>query len=112
LVSIEFIFDEYAADGFGCECGEHERRDNAGTSGETPIGVDISERHILAATAYGEDESKLVWGDELKYVRPKYRSLRDSLSEAGALRARNRVGDKDRWSQLGGDRRRSTRKRA
>jgi len=62
------------------------------TSGETPIGVDIGERHILAATAYDdEDESMLVSGGEAKYVRRKYRSLRDSLSEAGALRARNRV---------------------
>jgi len=66
------------------------------TSGETPIGVDIGERHILAVTAYGEDESMLVSGGEAKYVRRKYRSLRDSLSEAGALRARNRVGDKER----------------
>jgi hypothetical protein len=33
LISIEFTFDEYAADGFGCECGEHERPDNADTSG-------------------------------------------------------------------------------
>jgi len=65
------------------------------TSGETPIGVDIGERHILAATAYDEDESMLVSGGEAKYVRRKYRSLRDSLSEAGALRARNRVGDKE-----------------
>ena len=32
---------------------------------------------------------------EAKYARRKYRSLRDSLSEAGALRARNRVGDKE-----------------
>ncbi|UHQ96039.1 IS200/IS605 family accessory protein TnpB-related protein [Natrinema halophilum] len=37
----------------------------------------------------------LVSGGEAKYVRCKYRSLRDSLSEAGALRARNRVGDKE-----------------
>ena len=65
------------------------------TSGETPIGVDIGERHILAVTAYGEGESMLVSGGEAKYVRRKYRSLRDSLSEAGALRARNRVGDKE-----------------
>ena len=50
------------------------------TSGETPIGVDIGERHILAVTAYGEDESMLVSGGEAKYVRRKYRSLRDSLS--------------------------------
>ncbi len=56
---------------------------DADTSGETPIGVDIGERHILAVTAYGEDESMLVSGGEAKYVRRKYRSLRDSLSEAG-----------------------------
>ena len=62
-------------------------------TGETPIGVDIGERHILVATAYGEDESMLVSGGEAKYVRRKYRSLRESLQEAGALRARNRVGD-------------------
>jgi transposase len=68
---------------------------DADTSGETPIGVDIGERHVLAATAYGEGESMLVSGGEAKYVRRKYRSLRDSLSEAGALRARNRVGDKE-----------------
>ena len=64
------------------------------TLGETPIGVDIGERHILAATAYDEGESMLVSGGEAKYVRRKYRSLRDSLSEAGALRARNRVDRK------------------
>ncbi len=37
----------------------------------------------------------LVSGGEAKYVRRKYRSLHDSLSEAGVLRARNRVGDKE-----------------
>jgi transposase len=68
---------------------------DADTSGETPIGVDIGERHILAATAYEEDEPMLVSGDEAKYVRRTYRSLRDSLSGAGALRARNRVGDRE-----------------
>jgi IS605 OrfB family transposase len=65
------------------------------TSGETPIGVDIGERHILAVTADGEDESTLVSGGEATYVRRKYRSLRESLQEAGALRARTRVGDKE-----------------
>jgi putative transposase len=65
------------------------------TSNRTSIGVDIGERHILAATAYDEDESMLVSGDEAKYVRRKYRSLRDSLQQAGALRARNRVGNKE-----------------
>ncbi len=64
-------------------------------SGGTPIGADIGERHILVATASGEDESMLVSGGEAKFVRRKYRSLRASLSEAGALRARNRVGDKE-----------------
>jgi transposase len=49
---------------------------NTDTSGETPVGVDIGERHILAVTAYGEDESMLVSGGEAKYVRRKYRSLR------------------------------------
>lgn len=53
------------------------------TSGETPIGVDIGERHILAVTAYDTGESMLVSGGEAKYVRRKYHSLRDSLSEAG-----------------------------
>jgi transposase len=33
---------------------------DADTSGETPIGVDIGERHILVVTAYGEDESMLI----------------------------------------------------
>jgi len=68
---------------------------DADTSGETPLGVDIGERHILAVTAHGEDESMLVSGGESKYVRRKYRSLRGPLSQAGALWARNRVGDKD-----------------
>jgi IS605 OrfB family transposase len=64
-------------------------------SGETPIGVDIGERHILAAHAVGPDESMLVSGKRAKYIRRKFRSLRDSLQEAGALRARNRVGHKE-----------------
>jgi IS605 OrfB family transposase len=68
---------------------------DADTSGETPIGVDIGERHILAVTADGEAESVLVSGGEGKYARRRYRSLRESLPEAGALRARNRVGDKE-----------------
>ncbi|TKR24641.1 transposase, partial [Natronomonas salsuginis] len=42
---------------------------DADTSGETTIGVDIGERHILAVTAYGEGESMLVSGGEAKYVR-------------------------------------------
>lgn len=64
-------------------------------TGETPIGVDIGERHILAAHAVGSDESMLVSGKQAKYIRRKFRSLRDSLQEAGALRARNRVGNKE-----------------
>lgn len=63
--------------------------------GETPIGVDIGERHILATHALGADESLLVSGNEARYVRRKYRSLRDSLQDAGALRARYRVGNKE-----------------
>ncbi|ERG97849.1 MAG: hypothetical protein J07HQX50_01879 [Haloquadratum sp. J07HQX50] len=54
---------------------------DADMSGETPIGVDIGEHHILAVTAYGEGELMLVSGGEAKYVRGKYRSLRDSLSD-------------------------------
>jgi IS605 OrfB family transposase len=68
---------------------------DTGTSGETPIGADIGERHILAVTASGEGESVLVSGGEAKYVRHKYHSRRDSLQEAGTLRARNHVGDKE-----------------
>jgi IS605 OrfB family transposase len=64
-------------------------------SGETPIGVDIGERHILAASTEDGDESMLISGGEAKYIRRKYRSLRHSLQEAGALRARNRVGNKE-----------------
>ncbi|WP_267643889.1 transposase [Haloarchaeobius amylolyticus] len=63
--------------------------------GKTPVGVDIGERHILAAVAPTEDESLLVSGREAKYLRRKYRSLRESLQEAGALRALNRVGKKE-----------------
>jgi putative transposase len=37
----------------------------------------------------------LMSGREAKYVRRKYRSLRESLQQAGALRARNRVGNKE-----------------
>ena len=57
---------------------------DADTSGRDAhrIGVDIGERHILTVTAYGEGESMLVSGGEAKSVRRKYRSLRDSLSEA------------------------------
>jgi putative transposase len=68
---------------------------NIDPSGETPIGVDIGERHILAATASGEDESMLVSGKEARYVRRTYRSLRESLQEASALRALNHVGNKE-----------------
>jgi len=45
---------------------------DAGTLGETPIGVDIGERHILVVTAYGEDESMLISGGEARYVQHKY----------------------------------------
>jgi len=63
--------------------------------GETAIGVDVGHNNLLAAHAEDTDESMLVSGREAKYVRRKYRSLRDSLQEAGALRARNRVGNKE-----------------
>ena len=67
----------------------------AETDGETPIGVDVGERHILAVHEPESGESMLVSGKEARYARRKFRSLRDSLSEAGALCARNRVGDKE-----------------
>nr|WP_246279845.1 transposase [Natronomonas salina] len=60
----------------------------------TAIGVDIGHNHLLAADAE-RGESLLMSGREAKYVRRKYRSLRESLQEAGALRARNRVGNKE-----------------
>ena len=68
---------------------------DAEADGETPIGVDIGERHILAVHEPNSDESMLISGKEARYVRRKFRSLRDSLAEARALRARNRVGDKE-----------------
>ena len=68
---------------------------DAEAGGETPIGVDIGERHILAVHEPESDESMLVSGKEARYVRRTFRSLRDSLAEAGALRARNRVGNKE-----------------
>ena len=64
------------------------------TGEETAIGVDIGHNHLLAADAE-TGESMLVSGREAKYVRRKYRSLRESLQQAGALRARNRVGNKE-----------------
>ena len=67
---------------------------DAETGDETAIGVDIGHNHLLAADAES-GESMLVSGREAKYVRRKYRSLRDSLQEAGALCARNRVGNKE-----------------
>jgi IS605 OrfB family transposase len=67
----------------------------APSGGKTPIGVDIGERHILAAVAPDKGESLLVSGKEMKYIRRKYRSLRESLQEAGALRAFNRMGKKE-----------------
>lgn len=68
--------------------------DTVDTGDETAIGVDIGHNHLLAADAESR-ESMLVSGREAKYVRRKYRSLRESLQEAGALRARNRVGNKE-----------------
>jgi len=67
------------------------------SSGEkTPIGVDVGHNYILAATPDDPSaESFLVSGNEYKFVRRYYRSLRDSLQQAGALRARNRVGNKE-----------------
>jgi len=63
---------------------------------ETPIGVDVDHNYILAATPDDASlESFLVSGKEYKFVRRYYRSLRDSLQEAGALRARNHVGNKE-----------------
>ena len=41
------------------------------TSKQTSLGVDIGQRYLLAATAYGEDESMPVFGGEDKYVRRK-----------------------------------------
>ena len=64
------------------------------TGDETAIGVDIGHNHLLAADAES-GESMLMSGREAKYVRRKYRSLRESLQQAGALRARNRVGNKE-----------------
>ncbi|PSQ28727.1 transposase [Halobacteriales archaeon QS_9_68_17] len=63
---------------------------------ETPIGVDVGHNYILAATPDDPStESFLVSGKEYKFVRRYYRSLRDSLQEAGALRARNHIGNKE-----------------
>lgn len=63
---------------------------------ETSIGVDVGHNYILAATPDDPSaESFLVSGKEYKFVRRYYRSLRDSLQEAGALRARNHVGNKE-----------------
>lgn len=70
---------------------EHEQD----VGGETPVGVDVGHNHVLAVRVPDEDESMLVSGKEAKYVRRKYRSLRHSLQQAGALRARNRVGNKE-----------------
>lgn len=67
---------------------------DAETGDETAIGVDIGHNHLLAATTES-GESTLVSGRVVKYIRRKYRSLRESLQEAGALRARNRVGNKE-----------------
>jgi len=56
---------------------------DADTSGETSIGVDIGERHVLAVTAYGADESMLVSGGE--------RSTFDANIVPCAIRYRKRV---------------------
>lgn len=68
--------------------------DNAEPGDETAIGVDIGHNHLVAADAES-GESMLVSGREAKYVRRNYRSLRESLQQAGALRARNHVGNKE-----------------
>jgi IS605 OrfB family transposase len=63
---------------------------------ETPIGVDIGHNYILAATPDDTSaDSFLVSGKEHKFVRRYYRSLRDSLQETGAHRARTRVGNRE-----------------
>lgn len=71
--------------------------DSGDTSGEeTHVGVDVGHNYILAATPDdGSAQSFLVSGNEYTFVRRYYRSLRDSLQEAGALRARNHVGNKE-----------------
>jgi IS605 OrfB family transposase len=63
--------------------------------GETAIGVDVGHNNLLAAHAENADESMLVSGREAKYVRRRFRSLRESLQQAGALRALNRADDKE-----------------
>jgi putative transposase len=70
--------------------------DEQRTGEQTPIGVDVGNNYVLAATPDDASaESFLVSGKEHKFVRRYYRSLRDSLQETGALRARNRVGNKE-----------------
>ena len=70
--------------------------DTEQTGEQTPIGVDVGHNYILAATPDDPNaESFLVSGKEYKFVRRYYRSLRDSLHQAGALRARNHVGNKE-----------------
>ena len=73
---------------------------DAETGDETEIGVDIGHNHLLAAEAEN-GELMLVSGREAKYVRRKYRSLRESLQQAGALRACNRVGDRTAAADAG-----------
>ena len=63
--------------------------------GETAIGVDVGHNNLLAAHADAADESMLMSGREAKYVRRRFRSLRESLQQAGALRALNRADDKE-----------------
>ncbi|WP_303703887.1 hypothetical protein [Haloquadratum walsbyi] len=74
----------------------HRRIRRATNGEETPIGVDGGHNYVLAATPDDVSaESFLVSGKEHKFVRRYYRSLRDSLQETGALRARIRVGNKE-----------------
>ena len=70
---------------------EHE----AESEGETSVGVDIGHNHFLAVTVPSENESMLVSGKQAKYVRRKFRSLRRELQQAGSLRERDRVGNKE-----------------
>jgi hypothetical protein len=64
---------------------------DADTSGETPVGVDIGEQHILAVTADGEDESMLVSGSEAKYVRANI------VPDASRYQSRGRFAHETVW---------------
>jgi IS605 OrfB family transposase len=63
--------------------------------GETAIGVDVGHNNLLAAHVKATDESMLMSGREAKYVRRRFRSLRESLQEAGALCVLNRADNKE-----------------